>query len=76
MYLSRPIIQENIIVDSANDQSNLEFEKVHIHSEHPLELLDQEDRVMERNTSKVKKHNLILQVAMSPTHGRKSGMDD
>jgi hypothetical protein len=45
-------------------------------SEHPLELLDQENRVRKHNTSKVMKHNPILQDAMSPTHGRKSGMGD
>jgi hypothetical protein len=54
----------------------LEFEKVLFHFEHPLELVDQEDRVMKCNTSRVMKHNLIQQGAMSPTHGRKSGMDD
>jgi hypothetical protein len=54
----------------------LEFEKVLFHSEHPLKLLDQEHRVRKCNTSRVMKHNLILQDAMSPTHGRKSGMGD
>jgi hypothetical protein len=44
--------------------------------EHPLELLDQEDRVRKRNTSRVMKHNLILQGTMSSTHERKSGMGD
>jgi hypothetical protein len=39
----------------------LEFEKVPFHSEHPLELLGQEDRVMKRNTNRVMKHNPILQ---------------
>ncbi len=45
-------------------------------SEHPLELLDQEDRVMKHTTSRVMKHNPILQVVMSSTHERKSGMGD
>jgi hypothetical protein len=54
----------------------LEFEKILFHFKHPLELLDQEYRVMKRNMSRVMKHNLILQGAMSHTHGRKSGMDD
>jgi hypothetical protein len=84
MYPSCSIAQENTIFDSANDRSSLEFEKVLdigiekvlFHSEHLLELLYQEDRVMKRNTSRVMKHNLILQGAMSPTHRRKSGMDD
>jgi hypothetical protein len=38
--------------------------------------MDQEDRVMRRNTSRVVKHNPILQGAMSSMHGRKSGMDN
>jgi hypothetical protein len=50
--------------------------KPFVHFEHPLELLDEEDRVMKCNTSRVMKHNPIRQGAMSPTHGRKSGMDD
>jgi hypothetical protein len=37
---------------------------------------DQEDRVMKYNTSRVMKHNLILQCATSFMHRRKSGMDD
>jgi hypothetical protein len=76
MYPSCSIIQENIIFDSANDRSSLEFEKVLFHSEHLLELMDHEDRVMKHDTSRVMKQNLILQGAMSPTHRRKSGMDD
>jgi hypothetical protein len=54
----------------------LEFEKVLFHSEHPIELMDQEDRIMEHNTMRVMKHNPILQGAMSPMHGRESGMYD
>jgi hypothetical protein len=54
----------------------LEFGKVPLHFEHPLQLLDQEDWVMKCNTSIVKKHTLILQGAMSPTHGRKSYIGD
>jgi hypothetical protein len=38
--------------------------------------MDQKDQVMRCNTSRVVKHNLILQGAMSSMHGRKSGMDD
>jgi hypothetical protein len=45
-------------------------------SEHPFKWLDQEDWVMKHNTSRVMKHNPILQGTMSPTHGRKSGMGD
>jgi hypothetical protein len=30
------------------------------HPEHPSKLMDQEDRVMKRNTSRVMKHNPIL----------------
>jgi hypothetical protein len=45
-------------------------------SEHPLEWLDQEDWVRKCNTSRVIKHNPILQGAMSPMHRRKSGMGD
>jgi hypothetical protein len=84
VYPSCSTIQENIIFDHTNDwfsfgssypnwgmsSLTLEFEKV-FHSEHLIEL-DQEDWVMERNTSRVMKHNLILQEAMSPTHERKS----
>jgi hypothetical protein len=54
----------------------LEFEKVRFHSEYPLELWDQGDRVMKRNTSGVMKHNPIQQGAMSPKQERKSGMGD
>jgi hypothetical protein len=53
----------------------LELEKVLFHSEHPLEMLDQEDKVMKRNTSRVMKPNLILQGAMSPKHGREAARD-
>jgi hypothetical protein len=53
----------------------MELEKVLFHSEYPIEL-DQEDPVMKRNTSRVVKHNSILQGAMSSMHGRKSGMDN
>jgi hypothetical protein len=38
--------------------------------------MDQEDQVMRCNTSKVVKHNPILQGAMLSMPGRKSGMDD
>jgi hypothetical protein len=54
----------------------LGYEKVLFHSEHPLKLLDQEDRVMKSDTSRVMKHNLILPGDMSPTHERKSCMGD
>jgi hypothetical protein len=54
--------------------STLEFEKVLFQSEHPIELMDQEDRVMERNTRRVMKHSLILQGAISLMHERKSCM--
>jgi hypothetical protein len=78
VYPSYFIIQENIIFDSANDWSSwnlrksltLELEKVIFHSEHPLELLDQGDQVMKHKISRVMKHNLIRQGAMSPTHER------
>jgi hypothetical protein len=43
----------------------LGYEKILFHSEHLLELLDQEDRVMKRDTSRVMKHNPILQGDMS-----------
>jgi hypothetical protein len=56
--------------------SMLEFEKVLFHSEHPLELLDQEDQVRMYNTSRVMKHNPSLHGAMSFRHERKSGRDD
>jgi hypothetical protein len=42
----------------------------------PLELLNQEDRVMKRATTRVRKHNPILHGEMSPTHGRESYMRD
>jgi hypothetical protein len=60
----------------AMSSSMLEFEKVFFHFEYPLELQDQEDWVRKRNTSRVMKHNPILQSAMSSMHGRKSGMGD
>jgi hypothetical protein len=46
----------------------LEFEEDPFHSKHLLELLDQEDGVMKRATSRVVKHSPIWQGAMSPTH--------
>jgi hypothetical protein len=49
----------------------LEFEKDLYHFEYPIELMDQEDRVMEHNTRRVMKHIRILQGAMSPMHRRK-----
>jgi hypothetical protein len=54
--------------------SILEFEKAIFHSEYPLELLHQEDRVMEHNTRRAMKHSSILHGMMLPTHERKSGM--
>jgi hypothetical protein len=45
-------------------------------SELPLKLLNQEDRVMKRATTKVRKHNPILHGEMSPTHRRESCMRD
>jgi hypothetical protein len=54
----------------------LGYEKVLFHSEHPLKLLDQEDRVMKSDTSRVMKHNSILPGGMSPTHERKICMGD
>jgi hypothetical protein len=45
-------------------------------SELPLELLNQEDRVMKHATTRVMKHNPIEQGPMSPTHERKSIMGD
>jgi hypothetical protein len=63
MYLSFSVIQENAIFDRVEDGFNLEvlprwamsssklkFEKVLFHSEYPIELMEQEDRVMEHNT--------------------------
>jgi hypothetical protein len=38
--------------------------------------MDQEDRVMKRDTSRFVKHNPIRQGAMSSIHGKKSGVDD
>jgi hypothetical protein len=46
------------------------------HPEHLIKLMDQEDVVMKCNTSRVVKHNPILQGAWSSMHGRKSGIDD
>jgi hypothetical protein len=85
MYPSCSIIQENIssliapMIDpvcNLRKYLTLEFEKVLLHSKHLLELLDQEHRVMKCNMSRVMKHNLILQGAMSHTHRRKNDMDD
>jgi hypothetical protein len=45
-------------------------------SELMLELLNQENWVMRRHTSRAMKRNQILQGAMSPTHRRKGGMGD
>jgi hypothetical protein len=50
------------------------YDKVLFHYEHPLELMDEEDRVMKRDTSRVMKHNPILQGDMSSTYGRKCCM--
>jgi hypothetical protein len=50
----------------------LEFEKILFHTEHPIESMDQADRVMEHNTRRVMKHNPILQGAISLMHRRKS----
>jgi hypothetical protein len=44
----------------------LRFEKILFHSERSLELQDQKDRVMKRNTSTVMKGNLILQGVAPP----------
>jgi hypothetical protein len=41
------------------------------HSEHPLELLLEEGQVIKHNTSRIMKHNLNLQGALSPTRRRK-----
>jgi hypothetical protein len=54
----------------------LEFEKVLFHSEHQIELMDQEDRVIEDNIRRVMNHCPILQGSMSPTYGRKSCMEN
>jgi hypothetical protein len=51
----------------------LRFEKVHFLSELPLELLNQEDQMMKRNTSGVMEHSLTLQGAMSHALGRNGG---
>jgi hypothetical protein len=85
MYLSFLVIQENAIFDCVEDgfnldvlpqwamsSSKLKFEKVLFHSEYLIDLMDQKDRVMEHNTRRVMKHNLILQCAMSLMHRRKS----
>jgi hypothetical protein len=44
--------------------------------EYPIKLMDQEDWVMKCHTSRVMKHDPILQGTMSPTHEGKSGMGD
>jgi hypothetical protein len=54
----------------------LEFAKNLFHPDHPNELIDQENWVMEYNTRRAMKHSPILHGTMSPTHGRKSGMGD
>jgi hypothetical protein len=76
VYPSCSTNQENFIINSTNDCSSLEFEKVLFHSEHPLESLDQEDRVMKHATTRVMKHNPILHGEMSPMHRRESYMRD
>jgi hypothetical protein len=63
-------------IQNLRESLTLELEKVLFHSEHLLESLDQEDRIMKPKTSRVMNHNPILQGAMSHTHRRKSGMGD
>jgi hypothetical protein len=46
------------------------------HPEHLIKLMDQEDGVMKCNTSRVVKHNPILQGTRPSMHGRKSGKDN
>jgi hypothetical protein len=73
------IVRENNIFDRVDDRFSLEFltllgmlfltlefDKVLFPFEHPLELLDPEDRAKKRNTSRVMKHNPILQGALPP----------
>jgi hypothetical protein len=63
---------ENVISDRADDRFGLEvlapmddvdltlkLEEVLLHPEHPRKLLDKEDHVRKRNTSRVLKHNPI-----------------
>jgi hypothetical protein len=76
VYPSCPIIQENIIFNSANYRSSLEFEKVIFYSKHPLKLMNREDRVMKCDTSRFMEYNLILQDIMSSMHGRKIDIDN
>jgi hypothetical protein len=54
----------------------LEFEEVLFHSEHPMELMDQEDWVMEHNIRRVMQRSPILQGAMPLMHERKSCMEN
>jgi hypothetical protein len=54
----------------------LGYENVLFLSELPLELLNQEDRVMKCATTRVRKHIPILHGEVSPTHRRESCMRD
>jgi hypothetical protein len=82
-------IQKEIIVDHANVQLSLEvltlMEDVVLNigiweSSFPSrafdQVMDQEDRVMKRNTSRIMKHHSILQGETSPMHRRKSCMSN
>jgi hypothetical protein len=89
MYPSCSVIQEKVISNAlmidlvwkflprwVRLSLTLEFEKVFFLFDLPLELLNQENRVIRRHTSRAMKRNQILQGAMSPMHRRKGGMGE
>jgi hypothetical protein len=88
VYPSCPNVPE-IIFECANVRFSLEvlaswrmspltlgYEKVCFLSELSLELLNQEDQMMKCNTSRVVRHHLRRQGALSSTHGRESYMEN
>jgi hypothetical protein len=89
VYPSCPNVPEKIIFERANVRFSLEvlapwrmspltlgYEKVHFLSEISLELLNQEDQMMKCNRSRVMRHHLRWQGALSSTHGRESYMEN
>jgi hypothetical protein len=89
IYPSCPNVPEKIIFERANVRFSLEvlapwrmspltvgYENVHFLSRLLLELLNQEDQMMKCNTSRVARHHLRWQGALSSTHRRESYMEN
>jgi hypothetical protein len=89
VYPSCPNVPEKISFERANVRFSLdvlspwrmspltlEYEMVRFLSELSLELLNQEDQMMKCNTSRVARHHLRWQGALSSMHGRESYMEN